>query len=527
MFKRALVSTSDKTGLVEFLKPLVDQGMEVVSTGGTSKFLRENKIKVTEVSEVTGFPEVMDGRVRTLHPNIHMGLLARTSMAEDMKLLEEHKVKLFDLVVVNLYPFEESFKKGLEGAELIEQIDIGGPSLLRAASKSFDRIAVVCSPKDYEWIGERARSKNDLTNEERQALAVKVYSHTSFYDSLIARALTKNENFPSEMTLGMRLHSSLRYGENPHQTAAWYKDPLSPLGSLSDCRQLQGKELSYNNILDSEAALQTLKLVSFTPKGPTPPAAVIVKHNTPCGVARGETLEQAFLHALRGDPVSAFGGIVALNDAVDGNLAHQLNKIFLECVIASDFTPEALEILATKKNLRVLKLSTGAASLQLPVKTREVKSIVGGLLVQDSDLTPTTDFSSFKVLGEMPDQSVQDDMVFLFNVVRMVKSNAIVVGRSLQTLGLCGGQTNRIDAARMALERASQIDKDNSGLIKRDWVLASDAFFPFRDSIDLAAKYGVRWVIQPGGSMRDAEVEQAAREHGITMVLTGKRHFKH
>jgi len=524
-FRRALVSTSDKTGLVEFLKPLVQNGMEVVSTGGTSKFLREHGISVKEVAEVTGFPEVMDGRVRTLHPKIHMALLARSHVASDMELLKREKVAPFDLVVVNLYPFEQAFKKGFKGDELIEQIDIGGPSLLRAASKSHERITVVCDPRDYSWIVERAGA---ITLKERQQLAAKVFYHTSFYDSLVARALWDETQTPREITFAGRLHSSLRYGENPHQKAAWFEDPFGPQGTLQRAEQLQGKELSYNNILDSEAALQTLKLLGDRP------SAVIVKHNTPCGVAQGRNHLEAYLRALSGDPISAFGGIVALNGAVSGELAQEFAKLFLECVIAPDFDQQALQVLSAKKNLRLLKIPMAKSRENYhenDLQTPEFKSVQGGFLIQESDWEPTTskNFSQFKVIGDTSlDGQTIADLCFLDNVVRMVKSNAIAVGVHSQTLGLCGGQTNRVDAVRFALERARKIAVDSGGkLPSNGWILASDAFFPFRDSIDLSAQYGVKWIIQPGGSLRDAEVESAAREHGITMILTGRRHFRH
>jgi len=508
MFKRALVSTSDKTGLVEFLKPLAENGCEIVSTGGTSKFLKENGIKVREVSEVTGFPEMMDGRVRTLHPKIHMGLLARSFVPEDFELLKEHGVEPFDLVVVNLYPFAEAYNKGLRGQELIEQIDIGGPSLLRAAAKSHERLTVVCDPEDYDLVATKK-----LDEMGRRKLAAKVFGHCAYYDSLVAQALSPEEDFSDNttFTIGLKKKAVLRYGENPHQKAVWYETPIPNNLGLSSAEQLQGKELSYNNILDLEAAVSVLSDFEST-------ACVIVKHLNPCGVACGANIFEAYSRAFEADSVSAFGGIVALNEKITGELAQALVGPFLECVIASDIAPEASEILSKKKNLRILKLQALGKKNRPKTIELEYKSLRGGALVQTVDL-PDIWNPSWKVIGEEPSENIKKDLVFAQRVVRHVKSNAIVISKNFQTLGICGGQTNRVDSVKMALERAKGRGKD--------LVLGSDAFFPFRDSIDLISQHNIKWIIQPGGSLRDAEVEAAAKEHKINMVITGTRHFKH
>jgi len=508
MFKRALVSTSDKRGLVEFLKPLADSGCEIVSTGGTSKFLRDNGIKVKEVAEATGFPEMMDGRIRTLHPKIHMGLLARSFVPEDFEILKEHGVTPFDLVVVNLYPFAEAYNKGLRGQELIEQIDIGGPSLLRAAAKSHERLTVVCDPADYSEV-----ASQKLDEKGRRRLASKVFSHCAYYDSLVAQALGDENDFSESttFTIGLKKKTVLRYGENPHQKAVWYETPVPHDLGLAGSEQLQGKELSYNNILDLEAAVSVVSDFEMT-------AAAIIKHLNPCGVACGENIFQAYTRAFEADSISAFGGIVALNENITGELAQSLVGPFLECVIAPDITAEARDIFSKKKNLRILKLPALGNKKILASKDLEFKSLRGGALVQTVD-GPAVWNSHWKVLGQEPTENVKKDLVFAQRVVRHVKSNAIVISKNLQTLGICGGQTNRIDSAKMALERSNGRGKD--------LILASDAFFPFRDSIDLASKHNIKWIIQPGGSLRDSEVEAAAKEHNINMVITGTRHFKH
>ena len=527
MFKNALVSVSDKTGLVEFLKPFADKGLRVLSTGGTLKFLRENGIKAIEVSEQTGFPEVMDGRVKTLHPKIHMGLLARDNNAEDAALLKKEGVEVFDLVVVNLYPFEAARTRNLPDHELIEYIDIGGPSMLRSAAKSHDRIAVVCDPSDYKWISEKVQEGGQLTQADRRKLASRVYSHTSKYDDLIAKTLASVEDFagPSDGTSSNSLKdtlvgrpvSELRYGENPHQKASWYRKPESASG-LHDAKILHGKPLSYNNILDLDAATGTVGEFSGC-------AAVAVKHNNPCGVGVAANIFEAVKRAVQADPVSVFGGIIAVNHVIDLPSAEELAKIFLECIVAPGFTPEALERLKKKKDLRLLEWP--ALSKQGATSTeRQFRSVSGGYLVQDADQTSDWN-SSWKVLGDAPTEAVKTDLMLAWKTCARLKSNAIAIAAGGRTVGLGMGQVNRVDAVEHAIER---MKKHHAGEIAAEGtapVLASDAFFPFADSIDLIGAAGIKWVIQPGGSIRDDEVIQRAKELGISMVMTGTRHFRH
>ncbi len=502
MFKNALVSTSDKNGLVEFLRPLAAQGCRIVSTGGTSKYLKENKIPVVEVSEQTGFPEVMDGRVRTLHPSIHMPLLARLNVKEDVELLKKNKLEPFDLVIVNLYPFADALKKNLPQDELIEFIDIGGPSLLRAASKNFDRIAVVCDPKDYSWILE----KKELSLDDKKKLAAKVFFHTSSYDALIAKTLDP-EAHESFIAAG-EITQELRYGENPQQRAWWYQDSSSTKG-LQFAQILHGKALSYNNLLDIEAASRVVRDFSEH-------VVVAVKHNSPCGIATHKEESEAVRLALAADPVSVFGGIIACNFEIDETSAEHFSKLFLECIVAPSFTKTALEKLMKKKDLRLLKWD------QTNQTQVEVRSLSGGFLVQTSDAVDQWK-SDWKVLGETPSAQQKTDLLLAWRACAHLKSNAIAVAALNQTLGLGMGQVNRVDAVEHAITRA---EKNHWSLMSQA-VLASDAFFPFADSMDLIHKAGIKWVIQPGGSIRDQEVFDRAKEHGINMVITNKRHFRH
>jgi phosphoribosylaminoimidazolecarboxamide formyltransferase / IMP cyclohydrolase len=504
-FKNALVSVSNKNGLALFLKPLAEKGLRIVSTGGTSKHLRDNGFKVVEVAEQTGFPEVMDGRVRTLHPHIHMALLARSWDESDQKLLKDKRLEPFDLVVGNLYPFEESLKEELEEREQVEMIDIGGPALLRAAAKSFERTVVICDPSDYEWILE----KGEVTLEDRRRLAAKVFAHVSSYDSLIASHFSGGEVF-SDFSWGGKAVQKLRYGENPQQDAYWLKTKGAQNG-LHEARIIQGKPLSYNNILDLDAATSTVR--EFTE-----PCTVGVKHNNPCGVALGETVLESVRKALAADPVSIFGGIIACNRPVDGDTASIIAPIFLECVIAPSYSDEALKVFAAKKNLRVLEWT----NLQETNATWEFRSVTGGALVQSSDQIRAWD-PTWKIIGEKPSTKIVSDLMFAWKVCAHLKSNAIAVAGNEVTLGLGMGQVNRVDAVKQALERSKQFAK----LHTADKCLASDAFFPFPDSIEVAAKEGIKWIIQPGGSVKDPEVEQAALQLKVNMVLTGERHFRH
>lgn len=505
MFKNALVSVSDKTGLVEFLKPYVERGLRVVSTGGTLKHLREHGIAAVDISEQTGFPEVMAGRVKTLHPRVHMAILSRAGNGEDEALLKAEGLEPFDLVIVNLYPFEQARARGLRGPELIEFIDIGGPSLLRAAAKNHDRLAVICQPSDYAWVA----AKSELTLRDRQRLAASVFRHTSQYDDLIAKTLNVEDDEQPLTLTGTRI-AELRYGENPQQKAWWMKLSTANAG-LQDAEILHGKPLSYNNILDLDAAVSAVRFFEE-------PAAVAVKHNNPCGVGTAGQAESAVERALAADPVSVFGGILALNRPCDLACAEKMAKIFLECVIAPNFTPDALERLKKKKDLRLLQwpdLSKGAA------EELQFRSVTGGYLVQTPDRVGT--FSNdWRIIGETPTPEIKRDLLLAWTVCAMLKSNAIAIASEGRTVGLGMGQVNRVDAVEHALQR---MKTHHEGV--RTPCLASDAFFPFADSIERAADAGIRWIIQPGGSIRDEEVLAKARERGVNMILTGRRHFRH
>lgn len=505
-FRNALVSVSDKKGLVDFLKPFVAQGLRVVSTGGTLKHLRENGIAAIDISDQTGFPEVMDGRVKTLHPRVHMALLSRDGNAQDEALLAKEKLQPFDLLVVNLYPFEDAKARGVEGDELIEFIDIGGPSMLRSAAKNHSRIAVVADPKDYAWVSEKALQAG-LTIEDRRKLAAKVFSHTSRYDDLIARSLSPDVE--SWNGLNGRLVSELRYGENPQQQASWYRDPMARSG-LHDAQILHGKALSYNNLLDLDAACAAATEFRVA-------TAIAVKHNNPCGVGTGPDILTAVRRSVAADPVSVFGGIIALNRPVDFATAEAMASIFLECVIAPGFSDEALERLKVKKDLRIL-LWPGLAEHQ-PV--RQFKTIAGGYLVQSADRT--SDWSdSWKVMGKNLTKEIKADLLLAWKVCAHLRSNAIAIASEGASVGLGMGQVNRVDAVEQAIVR---MRKHHPNAVSP--VLASDAFFPFSDSMEKIADAGIRWVIQPGGSIRDEEVLNRAQALGITTVLTGTRHFRH
>lgn len=504
MFKNALISVSEKKGLVEFLRPLAKNGLRIVSTGGTSLHLKEAGFSVVDVSEQTGFPEVMDGRVKTLHPKIHMPILARTHLGEDRELLACEGLEAFDLVIVNLYPFGKALETERSQEEQIEFIDIGGPSLLRAAAKNFARVTVVCDPKDYEWIGE----KSELNMLDRQTLAAKVFSHTACYDSMISRYLGADQNF-NEYALGGLKVSPLRYGENPQQQAGWYQLPDARFG-WHQAEILQGKALSYNNILDLDAAVNTLSEFDQA-------ASVALKHNNPCGVAVSRSIFEAVSASLKADPVSVFGGIVAINREVDGNSALELSKIFLECIVAPAFSEEAMNLLSKKKNLRLLKwpqISQNCGDLK-------VKSIRGGFLLQTQDLVEAWS-KDWPVHGCEPNEKIIDDLVLAWKVVAHLKSNAIALAAGGKTIGLGMGQVNRVDAVEQAILRMERFHP-----LTENSVLASDAFFPFPDSVELAAKAGIKWIIQPGGSVKDEEVIAKANELGVTMVLAGTRHFQH
>ncbi|MCC6138293.1 MAG: bifunctional phosphoribosylaminoimidazolecarboxamide formyltransferase/IMP cyclohydrolase [Bdellovibrionaceae bacterium] len=508
MFRRILASVSNKDGLVDFLKPFVEQGASVVSSGGTAGLLAKAGLPVTEVSDYTGFPECLGGRVKTLHPKVHMGLLFRADNESDADTLAQFEVQPFDLVIVNLYPYAEAQAQGLDDKELIEYIDIGGPAMLRASAKNYENVCVVCDPADYRWIAEK---NGELSLDDRRYLAAKVFRMTSTYDQMIAKDLYKNlaslnENSMPLMMQG-ELISSLRYGENPHQKAWWYS--LESKG-LHGAKILQGKPLSFNNILDLQAACTTVRSFSV-------PTAVVVKHNNSCGVASSENPTEALAKALKADPVSVFGGIVATNFPLTAEHVALMKDIFLECVLVPEVMDDVVEELGKKKNLRVLvwpELSDYSPSV-------DVRSVDGGMLVQEVDTVGDLS-SGCQFIGATPTPAELEDLVFAWRVCASLKSNAISVCKNQQTLGLGMGQVNRVDAVKHALQRAKDFHGGVDGL-----VLASDAFFPFPDSIDIAAQSGVRWIVQPGGSIKDDEVIAAAKRHNINMVITGKRHFRH
>lgn len=509
--KRALVSVSDKTGLVPFVKGLVEQGYEIISTGGTKRALEEAGLPVIGISEITNFPEIMDGRVKTLHPNVHGALLCVRDNPDHVAQIEKLGIDFIDLVCVNLYPFRETVQKeGVSHEEIIENIDIGGPSMLRSASKNYKFIPVLCDPKDYDLVLDEIRELGETTLETREKLAAKVFRHTARYDAMIADYLTKktNEQFPESLTITFDKVQDLRYGENPHQKAAFYKG-MRPLYSLANAKQLHGKELSYNNIQDGNAAIEILK--DF--EGGF--AAVGLKHMNPCGVGIGETINEAWDKAYEADPVSIFGGIVALNAPVDKELAEKLSKIFLEIVIAPKFTDEALEILTRKKNIRLMELDT-TLDTNTALKYTNVND---GLLVQEMDTHKIKEEDLRCVTNRKPTDEEMKQLLFGWNVVKHVKSNAIVLVKDNMTIGVGAGQMNRVGAAKIAIEQAGEKAQGS--------VMASDAFFPMPDTAQEAIKAGVTAIIQPGGSIKDQLSIDECNEHGIAMVFTGVRHFKH
>ncbi|QHE50970.1 bifunctional phosphoribosylaminoimidazolecarboxamide formyltransferase/IMP cyclohydrolase [Pontibacillus sp. HMF3514] len=508
--KRALLSVSNKEGIVDFAKQLITLGYELISTGGTKRTLEEAGLHVMSISDVTDFPEILEGRVKTLHPNVHAGLLAKRNGSDHMKQLDELDIKLIDLVVVNLYPFKETIsKKDVTETEAIENIDIGGPTMLRAAAKNFESVTVVVDPRDYPELIMSMKDR-ELSHEERKRLAGKVYQHTAAYDTLIAQYFqdSQDEQSPEQYSVTYEKVQDLRYGENPHQKAGFYKDPLYKGASLANAEQLNGKELSYNNIQDANAALQMVLEYKQ-------PAAVAVKHMNPCGVGVGEDLFTAYSRAFEADPVSIFGGIVALNREVDKETAAKMKEIFLEIIIAPSFSQEAMELLTEKKNLRLLKIDTehsdSASSL--------ITSVRGGVLVQDADQGTLEDVTISVPTDRRPTEQEWEDLQFAWKVVKHVKSNAIVLAKGQQTVGVGAGQMNRVGAAKIAFEQADEKAEGSA--------LASDAFFPMPDTVEAAAEAGVKAIIQPGGSKRDQDSIDACNKHGIAMVFTGMRHFKH
>lgn len=518
--KRALISVSDKTGLSEFSKELAALGVEILSTGGTAKTLREKSIPVKDISDFTGFPEILDGRVKTLHPKVHGGLLGRRDLPSHLEQMKQNGIEPIDLVVVNLYPFEATISKpGVTFEEAIENIDIGGPAMLRSAAKNYKDVAVIVDPSDYgRVIQEIKEGEGKLKEETLFFLARKVFLHTSRYDSLIAGYLSRQtggvpssaEDFPPVLTFTYEKVQSLRYGENPHQRGAFYRDNGSLEPSVARSALLHGKEMSYNNYLDSNSAVELVKEFRET-------AAVIVKHNNPCGVGIGASLLEAYRKAKATDPVSAFGGVIAFNRPVDLDTAKEITSTFVEVVLAPSYQEDALFELKKKRDIRIL--STGSLSTEIQEKI-EFKKITGGLLYQERDLGVISDIKSLKVVTRrQPTEKEYTAMDFAWKVCKHVKSNAIIFAFDGQTIGIGAGQMSRIDSVQLA---ASKAQKSLTGS-----VMASDAFFPFRDGVDAAFKAGIKAVIQPGGSIKDSEVIQAADEHEMAMVFTGMRHFRH
>jgi phosphoribosylaminoimidazolecarboxamide formyltransferase/IMP cyclohydrolase len=514
---RALISVFDKRGVVELAHAFAAHGVEVCSTGGTAALLDRAGVPVTSVERITGFPEMLDGRVKTLHPAIHAGLLARRDDPAHLAAIERAGIQPIDYVVVNLYPFKETISRDeVTYDEAVEQIDVGGPSMLRAAAKNMAAVASVVDPDDYPLVMAALEEGRSLTWEERRQLAAKVFRHTAAYDALIADYLTRQteERFPERLTLTFERAQPLRYGENPHQRAAFYREPFPPAGSIATALQLHGKELSYINMLDADAALELVREFEQ-------PAVVAVKHTNPCGVGVAERIEDAYQRAYDADPVSIFGGIIAFNRPVTLACAERMAELFLEIIIAPAFAEDALAVLRRKKNLRLLEVATAADGVGGAGRHQAyaLRSVGGGLLAQEVDRQMTRREECQVVTQRVPSDDEWAQLLFAWRVVKHVKSNAIVLARDSRTVGVGAGQMNRVGAARIAIAQA--------GELARGSVLASDAFFPLRDTVDAAAAGGVTAIIQPGGSIRDAESVAAADEAGIAMVCTGTRHFRH
>ena len=517
--KRALISVSDKTGIIEFAKKLSDLGVEIISTGGTAKAIADAGINVIGISDVTGFPECLDGRVKTLHPNIHAGLLAMRSNKEHMEQLAKLNIDTIDIVVVNLYPFKQTIlKEGVEREEAIENIDIGGPTMLRAAAKNWQDVAVVIDPADYDKVINEMSEKGDVSLDTKFYLSAKVFKHTAHYDALIANYMMKQagmEQFPDVLTLTYEKVQDMRYGENPHQKAAFYKEVGNTKGLLSNAIQLHGKELSFNNINDTNGALELLKEFDE-------PTIVACKHANPCGVASAETIYEAYIKAYNSDPTSIFGGIIVANREIDKQTAEEINKIFIEIVVAPSFTEEAMEVLTNKKNIRLLKLEN--IHCKQPEGSIDIKKVSGGILVQDIDNELLNEGDLKVVTEKQPTKEQMEDMLFAWKMVKYTKSNGIAIGKNKQSIGIGPGQVNRIWACSQAIDHGKvQLGED----AVKGASLASDAFFPFPDCVEECAKAGITAIIQPGGSINDQLSIDACNKHGITMVFTGMRHFRH
>jgi phosphoribosylaminoimidazolecarboxamide formyltransferase/IMP cyclohydrolase len=513
--RKALLSVYDKTGITELAKSLSDLNIEIISSGGTAKLLSESGIKVTDVSDYTGFPEMMNGRVKTLHPKIHGGILADRSNQEHVDEAEKNSVDMIDLVVVNLYPFQETVDSGASLSDTIEKIDIGGPTLVRAAAKNYNHVAVVVNPADYQKVADELKETGEVSQQTRENLALTAWMHIGHYDVCIERHFRRvfnmKDEYPDYLNLTFKKKQDLRYGENPHQTAAFFRDEHYKEPTITTAEQLQGKVLSYNNILDGNSAIELIKEFDE-------PTAVVVKHNNPSGVASHEDLFEAYKLARSVDPEAAFGGVTAVNREVGERLATEISSKFLEMVIAPSFTEKAKEIFSKKKKLRLLRVDD-INKRRKPY--RKFRSVVGGLLVQDGNVK-LHDGQFNVVTKRKPTEEEMAAMKYAWKVCKYVKSNSIVYARPTRVVGIGAGQMKRVDAARLAAMIAADFGFDLNYC-----AMASDAFFPFRDGIDAAAKRGITAVIQPGGSIRDKEVIEAADEHGMTMVFTGVRHFRH
>lgn len=516
---RALISVSDKTGIVEFAKELVSLGIEIISTGGTYSKLKSEGIPAIEISELTGFPECLDGRVKTLHPIVHAGLLAMRSKPEHMKQLSDLNIETIDMVVVNLYPFKATIlKDGVTRDEAVENIDIGGPTMLRSAAKNYQDVAVVVDPRDYETVLNELKSEKQVSLDTKFYLMQKVFMHTSNYDTMIADYLKKERNdheLPETLTMTFEKVQDMRYGENPHQKAAFYREIGKKVGSIADAVQLNGKELSFNNINDTNGALELLK--EFTE-----PTVVACKHGNPCGVGSDDNIVVAWDKAFDADKVSIYGGIVTVNREVTLELAEKMKSVFLEVLVAPSYQEEALELLQTKKNLRVLELK----DIEVPQDKNayDLKKVNGGLIVQtiDSELMNEEDLKV--VTDRAPSEKEMEDMRFAWRVVKFVKSNGIALAKDKQTVGIGPGQVNRVWSTKQSIEHAAELIDENA---TKGAVLASDAFFPFDDCVEAAHQAGITAIIQPGGSIRDEDSIKKCNEYGIAMVFTGMRHFKH
>ncbi len=507
--RRVLISVSDKSSVVDFAKALEELGWDIISTQGTGKLLRDNGVKVTTISELTGFPEILNGRVKSLHPKIHAGLLAKRT-EQHMEELREQYIEPFDIAAINLYPFEDIISKDHKFEEAIEHIDIGGPTMIRAAAKNFEYVAVIVDPADYGKVVQEVREKGEVSRETKYELARKAFAHTARYDSIISSYLNRKAGilFPDTLNLSFKKKQDLRYGENPHQKAAYY---INTKEGLASAEQLNGKQLSFNNILDSTTAVEIAREFDEA-------CCVIVKHTNPCGVALGKDIGEAYEKALATDPISSFGGIVAVNRAVDEALASKLTEMFYEIIIAPEYSEGALEILRKKKNLRVLRMPIRKSSEAYA----DIKKVDSGILVQEKEAHELTEKDLKAVTKRKPAKEEIRDMLFAWKVVKHVKSNAIVFAKNQQTLGIGAGQMSRVDSTLLAIKKA-----DQAKLSLAECVMASDAFFPFRDNVDHAAQAGVTAIIQPGGSIRDQESIDAANEHNIAMVFTGVRTFRH